>query len=83
MSDLRTSATLLVVLLTACSAPVVAPSATVREPPVEPTVAPTAAAGDAWLVVSEQGDPRLEVILDSTLEEQTILPDGAPDATWR
>ena len=82
MSHLRASATLLVVLLAACSAPVVAPSAPVREPPVEPTVAPTAAAGDAWLVVSEQGDPGLKLVLDSTLEEQTILPDGAPDATW-
>ena len=55
-----------------------------RPPPLPrvPTAAPSASAGDAWLIVSRATEPTLRVILDSTLEEVTELPVGAPDATW-
>ena len=42
----------------------------------------SAGPGDAWLIVSDQDDPALRVILDSTLEDDLTLPVGAPDATW-
>lgn len=51
-------------------------------PAPSPTAAPSASAGDAWLIVSGTKEPTLRVILDSTLEEITELPVGAPDATW-
>jgi hypothetical protein len=52
-----------------------------------PSPEPTSAvrpprAGDAWLIVSTQDDPTLQVTLDGTLETAYQLPVGVPDATW-
>jgi murein DD-endopeptidase MepM/ murein hydrolase activator NlpD len=66
-------------LVAACSTPA-APSH--ASPAPSPTAAPSASAGDAWLIVSRATEPTLRVILDSTLEEVTELPVGAPDARW-
>ena len=79
-------AILIGLLVAACSSPAASP-ASVSPPSAspaasEPSPSATASAGDAWLVVSKVGDPELRVILDSTLEEQTTLPYGAPDSTW-
>jgi hypothetical protein len=61
----------------------VAPSAPTTAPSPEPSAAVRPArAGDAWLIVSTQDDPALQVTLDSTLETAYQLPVGAPDATW-
>jgi hypothetical protein len=73
------TAILVVFLVVACSAPAASLS---PAPATASSPAPSASAGDAWLIVSNQGDPELRVILDSTLEEQTTVPYGAPDATW-
>ena len=43
---------------------------------------PRASAGDAWLIVSDSTNPKLRVILDSTLENIFELPVGAHDDTW-
>lgn len=95
MSQLRVLVAILIGLnVAACSSPAAsgspAPASPVPSSPA-PSAAPSAtpsarsakaSAGDAWLVVSKVGDPELRVILDSTLEEQTTLPHGAPDTTW-
>jgi hypothetical protein len=72
-------------VVAACSSPSAPASSAAPSPasPVpSPTAAPSASAGDAWLIVSRATEPTLRVILDSTLEEVTELPVGAPDATW-
>ena len=65
-------------------APSAAPSAEAASPVPSPTAAPSASAsaGDAWLIVSDIGEDQNRVLLDSTLEDLTGLPVGAPDATW-
>jgi hypothetical protein len=81
-----------IVLVAGCSSSVgpsdarpsaVAPSAA----PTTPSPAPTTAvreprAGDVWLIVSTEDDPKLQVMLDGTLETAYQLPVGVPDATW-
>jgi hypothetical protein len=51
-------------------------------PVVPATPAPTATAGDAWLLVGRAGQKDLTVILDSTLEEQIAVPLGVPGQRW-
>ena len=87
MSQLRVLVAFVIgLLVAACSSPAASrsPAASPVPSSPRPSAAPsaTASAGDAWLVVSKAGDPELRVILDSTVEEQTTLPYGAPDATW-
>lgn len=91
-SSLRWLAPIAALVLVACSSPSApapstpasapAPSPAPATPVSSPTAAPSATAGDAWLIVSDIGDDGNRVILDSTLEEVTELPVGAPDATW-
>jgi len=82
-------AILAIVGCTSGSAPSRAPttSPATAEPasamPVAPaTPAPTASAGDAWLLVGRAGEKDLTVILDSTLEEQIAVPLGVPGQRW-
>lgn len=82
-----------IVVLAACSSPAApappaaaaspaAPSPAPASPVPSPTAAPSASAGDAWLIVSGATEPNNRVILDSTLEDLTELPVGVPDDTW-
>lgn len=94
MSHLRGLVSILITfLLAACSGSVAsqsvgpasptAPSAKLTAAP-SPSAGPSASAsaGDAWLIISEQDDPALRVILDSTLEDIYELPEGVPSNTW-
>ncbi len=91
-ASLRWLAPIAALVVVACSSPAApaspasaspaAPSPAPASPAPSPTAAPSAAAGDAWLIVSDAKSPTLKVILDSTLEEITELPVGAPDSTW-
>jgi hypothetical protein len=86
MSHLRAlSGVLIGILMAACSAPTASPSPAPPSPDPTasaPTPAASASAGDAWLIVSNQDDPELRVILDSTLEDIYELPVGVPSVTW-
>ena len=89
----RLMATLAVVAIAGCTATTVGSTGTPSAaPPSSPrpsttarpisTPAPTAAAGDTWLLVGRAGEADLEVILDSTLEEQIGVPVGVPGDLW-
>ena len=86
-SSLRWLAPIASLLVLACSsqsapASPAAPSPAPASAGLSPTAAPFASAGDVWLIVSGATEPTLRVILDSTLEDLTELPVGAPDDTW-
>jgi hypothetical protein len=77
-----------VLVLAGCSTPA-APASPSPAPSQDgasavPSASPAAqaAAGDAWLVVSDIDDPGLRVTLDSTLEDIYELPVGVPNETW-
>ncbi|HSL76388.1 MAG TPA: hypothetical protein VK867_05545, partial [Candidatus Limnocylindrales bacterium] len=87
MSPLRILATILIaILVAACSTPATSRTAGPASPSsargATPSASASASAGDAWLIVSKQGDPDIRVILDSTLEDIYELPMGAPSTTW-
>jgi len=91
MRTQRTSVAIVTVLAVAALAGLVgcsaanSPSPAVTGTTTDPGAAgPTAALGgrDAWLVVGRKGAPDLEVILASTAEQDYVLPNGIPDATW-
>jgi hypothetical protein len=85
-ASLRWLAPIAVLVVATCSSPS-APASSVApsepaSPVPNPTAAPSASAGDAWLIVSDIGADGNRVILDSTLEDLTELPVGAPDVKW-